>query len=314
MPKKTLSQFNIVGQCRKYGLSLWQCPQFLFLLMGLIIIVSSILSYMIGSRYIEDPDTVALIVIVITTVLFVISFVITRSFENLAELSRMKSEFINVVSHQIRSPLTNLKWAFDFLTSDEWKKTPEKEEEYRSVLYENINRMSELVDDLLVVARLEQGTVPLRKKEVSLEKIIEGLLSEFKSFASASNVKIEFSHQPGLPLVFVDPSQIKIVFENLIDNAIRYTRGGGKIQLRLEKKDKHIYFEIKDSGVGIPEEDQKYIFQKFFRSENMMREQTKGSGLGLFITKAIIEEAGGKIDFVSKEGKGTTFFFNLPIK
>jgi len=314
MSKKILSQFNIVSQCRKYGLSLWQCPQFLFLLMGLIIIVSSILSYMIGSRYIDDPGTVALVVIIITAVLFTIASIITRSFENLAELSRMKSEFINVVSHQIRSPLTNLKWALDFLTSNDWKKTPEKEEEYRSVLYENINRMSELVDDLLVVSRLEQGTVPLRKKEVSLEKMVEGLLSEFKSFAAACNLKIEFSHQAGLPLVFVDPSQMKIVFENLIDNAIRYTKGGGKIRLHLEKKDKNIYFEIKDSGVGIPKEDQKYIFQKFFRSENMMREQTKGSGLGLFITKAIVEEMGGKIGFISEEGKGTTFFFNLPIK
>lgn len=312
--KNFFDKINIYRQCRRYGLSLWQCPQFLFLIMGIIIIASSIFSYSIGTHYINNPEIVALIVIAITTILFIIAFIITRNFERLAEIARMKSEFINIVSHQLRAPLTNLKWAIDFLTSQEREKSLEKEEEYYSSLKENTGRMIELVDSLLIVSRLEQETVPLRKKEILLENLVIDLVTQFKVFAEASNVEIKFYPQKDLPLAFVDPSQIKLVIENLIDNAIRYTRGGGIVEIWLEKRNKNFYFKIKDSGVGIPEEDQKYMFQKFFRSENVLREQTRGSGLGLFIAKSIIEKSGGKIWFESEEKKGTAFYFTLPIK
>src|SRR4030042_66909 len=125
--KETISQFNIVAHCRKYGLSLWQCPQFLFLIMGLIIISSILISYFIGSHYIDDPYTVALLVLLIAAVLFIIAVIITRSFEMLAEANRMKSEFVSVVSHQLRSPLSNLKWVTDFLLSGRLSSVSEKQ-------------------------------------------------------------------------------------------------------------------------------------------------------------------------------------------
>jgi len=315
MRKRSGSQLNVVAGCRKYGLSLWQCPQFLFLLMGVFTVAVSIASYLIGTSFISEPEVVALIDIAVTLILFIISYVITRNFERLAEISRLKTEFINIVSHQLRSPLTNLKWTVDFLELKEWDKESEKKEEYFSVVKENINRMMELIDDLLVVSRLEQETIPLIKKEVALDKMIEEMISQFKSFAEASNIKIEFHRQENLPKIFIDVSQMKLIIENLIDNAIRYTRGGGKVEIKLEKNgDNSIYFEIKDSGVGIPKEDQKYIFQKFFRAENAMKDQTRGTGLGLYMVKSIVEKSGGKIGFHSEEGKGTTFFFTLPIK
>ena len=124
--KKFLAQLNIFAQCRKYNLSLWQCPSFLFLLMGMVIISSSLIAYALGNRYIENPETVSLIVLLLTTVLFIVDFSITRSFERLAEASRMKSEFINIVSHQLRSPLSNLKWTIDLLLSGRLGKIEEK--------------------------------------------------------------------------------------------------------------------------------------------------------------------------------------------
>ncbi len=312
--QETKEGLNLSRQCKRYGLSLWQCPQFLFLVMGIFIIITSVASYLIGSQYITDPEIVALIVLFITVVLFIIASVITRNFEKLAEVSKMKSEFVNIVSHQLRSPLTNLKWAVEVLTSKEREGSLEKREEYYSSLWENVKRMVELVDDLIIVSRLEEEKVPLSKKEISLEDMVKNLLSQFKFFAEASNIRIEFYPQKDLSLVFTDLTQIKLVIENLIDNAIRYTRNKGTIQIWLEKKNKNILFKIKDSGVGIPEKDQKFIFQKFFRSENALKEQTRGSGLGLYITKSIIEKLGGKIWFESEEGKGTTFYFTLPIK
>jgi len=314
MTQDILSQLNVLSQCRRYGLSPWQCPQFLFLVMGIVIIISSIISYLIGAQYIADPEVVVFIVLSIATILFIISYIITRSFERLAEASRMKSEFINIVSHQLRSPLTNIKWTFEILTSKNLEMPIGKVEEYMTNVKDNIARMVELIDDLLIVSRIEQGRIPMRKKEICLESLIEELVSRYKVFAEASHIELNFYPQKNLPEIFVDPSLIKLVIENLIDNAIRYTRGGGKVKIKLEIKAKNILFSIQDSGVGIPKKEQKYIFQKFFRAENALKERTKGSGLGLYVCKSIIDKAGGRIWFKSEEGRGTTFYFTLPIK
>jgi len=312
--KSILLQLNIFAQCKKYGLSLWQCPQFLFLAMGLIIAITAITSYAIATRYIADPQLVALMVLIIATILFIIATIITRSFERLAEANRMKSEFISVVSHQLRSPLSNLGWAIELLMSGRLGKIEEKQTEYFKILKENSARMGELVSDLLTVSRIETTKFPLKKQEFSLEDLIKELISKFEPFAKASNVEIKFLAEENLPKIFTDPSQIRLVIENLLDNAIRYIKERGQVEIKLKKRDKNLYFEVKDNGVGIPKEDQKYIFQKFFRSENILRYQTQGSGLGLYISKAIVERSGGKIGFKSEEGKGSTFWFTIPIK
>ena len=312
--KNILSQLNILAQCKRYGLSLWQCPQFLFLIMGIIIIGSTLTAYAIGTRYIEEPELVALIVLLITAILFIIAAIITRSFERLAEASRMKSEFISIVSHQLRSPLSNLRWAIELLMSGRLGKIEEKQTEYFRILKENSGRMGELVSDLLIVSRIETATLPQKRKEISLEDLIKKLISEFEPFAQASNVEIEFKSEENLPKILADPSQIRLVVENLLDNAVRYIKDRGKVKMLLSRRGQNLYFEIEDNGVGIPKEDQKYIFQKFFRSENVLKYQTQGSGLGLYISKAIVERSGGKIGFKSQEGIGSTFWFTLPIK
>ncbi|OGZ18950.1 MAG: hypothetical protein A2175_01285 [Candidatus Nealsonbacteria bacterium RBG_13_42_11] len=312
--KEILSLFNIAGQCRKYGLSLWQCPQFLFLVMGIIIIASSLITYGIGNRYIEDPSLVALLVMFITAILFIIAFIITQSFEKLAEANRMKSEFVSIVSHQLRSPLSNLKWVIEFLMSGRIASVTEKQLEYLKILKENNKRMEDLVSDLLIVSRIEQGHLPLKKEKISLEDLIEKIIREMGIFAKASNVEINFKTERNLPQIISDPFQIKLVIENLLDNAIRYIKGKGRVVIKLEKRKESLYFEIKDNGVGIPKSDQKYLFQRFFRSANVLKQQTEGSGLGLYITKSIIEKSGGKIGFQSQEGVGSTFWFELPIK
>ncbi len=311
---KILKSLNPLSQCREYGVPLWQCPQFLFLIMGFFIILASLSSYFLGTLFVNDPGIVALADIVITAVLFIIAVIISKSFEKLAEASQMKSEFINIVSHQLRSPLTNLKWGIEFLTSDEFRMPREKKEEYYGSLKENTTRMVELVDDLLVVSRIERGSLPVRKEKFSLENMTEDLIERFKLVAEASNVKMELHTPDDIPDVYADPSQIKIVVENLIDNAVRYSDGKAHIDIWLKKKKKSLLFKIKDTGVGIPKLDQKHIFEKFFRAKNISKKDTRGSGLGLFVCKSIIEKAGGKIWLESQLGKGTTFYFALPTK
>ena len=312
--KNFFNQFNISSQCKRYGLPLWQCPTFLFLLMGLMIISSTLITYFIGRRYIEDPEIVVLIVLSLTAFLFIVAFSITRSFERLAEANRLKSEFISIVSHQLRSPLSNLSWTIELLMSGRLGVVEEKQVEYFKILKENITRMGDLVSDLLIVSRLETATLPIKKKEFSLSELIKSLAVEFKIFAEASNVELKLNLPEGMPDAFADDSQIRLVVENLIENAIRYVKNKGTVEISLEQKGDSIYFRIKDSGVGIPKADQKFIFQKFFRSANVLKSQTQGSGLGLYIAKSIIEKSGGKIGFQSEENKGSTFWFTLPIK
>ncbi len=312
--KEILAQLNIFTQCKKYGLPLWQCPHFLFLLMGLIIIGSTLGVYLIGSRYVESPQAVALITLLVTAILFIIAFIVTRSFERLAEANRMKSEFISIVSHQLRSPLSNLRWIIELLNSGKVDSVSEKQLEYFKVLKENSDRMRELISDLLIISRIETAKFPLKKKEFSLVELIKELIKGLEPLAKASNVEVKFEPKADSPKIFADPSQIQLVIENLLDNAIRYIKEKGRVGIKLKRKDGDLYFEIEDTGVGIPKEDQKYIFQKFFRSENVMRYQTQGSGLGLYIAKSIVEKSGGKISFKSEEGKGSTFWFNLPLK
>jgi len=312
--KSFFSNLNIVAQCKKHNLSLWQCPQFLFLVMGLIIIISSLFAYAFGTRYIEDPLVVALIIHFLAGILLIIAVTISHSFERLAEASRLKSEFISIVSHQLRSPLSNLKWTTELLMSGKLGKIEEQQIEYFRIIKENSNRMHELVSDLLTVSRIESAKLPFKKQEFSMQELIKHLINEYRPLAAAYNVKVVFDENNDLPHVFSDPSHIRLVMENLLDNAVRYTKEKGKVKIKLSQKNNDIYFSIKDSGVGIPGKDKKYIFQKFFRSGNALKHQTKGSGLGLYISKSIIKKAKGEIGFHSVENQGSTFWFTLPLK
>ncbi len=312
--KKICEELNIVGQCKNQGLSLWQCPQFLFFIMGIFIIAVSLGFYFIGNRYIIDPSLIALADISITAFLFIIAFTINQSFERLSEASRMKSEFIDIVSHQLRTPITNIKWISDFLISKNIKITKKKKQEYFDSLKENISSTVELIDNLLVVSRIEEGYFPVKKRESSLKDLIKELIVCSKASVEASNIKLKFHFPKNIGKSSFDPVLIKLVVENLIDNAIRYTKKGGKIEIWLEKKGNFLFFKIEDQGVGIPKADQAYIFQKFFRSENVLKKQTNGSGLGLYIAKSIIDKSKGKIWFESQENKGTIFHFKIPIK
>lgn len=280
--------------------------------MGLVIIFANTVIYAVGTRFFAEPETVALVVIAVTAVLFIMSFTIMRSFERLAEVSRMKTEFVNVVSHQLRAPISNLTWAIEFLMSGRIGQDKEKQAEYFELLKENSARMQELVSDLLTVARIETATLVLQKDKVLLAEVVQEVINAFKIFAQSSHVEIKVNIEEGLPAILADRGQLKIAVENLIENAIRYTKGKGRVQAILKRVENMIYFAVKDDGEGIPKPDQKFIFQKFFRAENARQLQTQGSGLGLYITKAIIEKSGGRIGFESQEGKGSRFWFSLP--
>jgi two-component system sensor histidine kinase VicK len=145
--------------------------------------------------------------------------------------------------------------------------------------------------------------------------IVEKMINDTQSLAKARNVEIVFSvNKKKIPRITGDPEKLKLVVDNLISNSIKYIAKRGKIDIKLVKKDNTIEFSVRDNGVGIPEEQHDQVFNKFFRSDNVVKYQTEGTGLGLYISKSIIDQSGGKIWFQSIENVGSVFSFSLPIK
>ena len=313
--KSLFPTLNPLKGCRKYGVSAWQCPQFLFLIMGIIILIAIFTTYFIAITRINSPAVVSIIVLLVGGSLMIISFIITHSFEKVADASRMKTEFIAVVSHQLRAPLTNLRFSLDFLVSNKSSPASKEQMEYFSIIKENTQRMGDLIDNLLTVSRIETGKFPLKKSHVSVKAIVNKMVLKFRAAAEASGVKVLLTLPKNLSPVWADQLWLEQVIENLLDNAIKYSKeGGGTVKVNVEQKGKDVHFEITDTGMGIPKEEQKFIFEKFFRSKDALRQQRAGSGLGLHIAKQVIELSGGKIGFRSQADKGTTFWFILPTK
>ena len=310
--EKICKSLNFVKQCKKYNLVLWQCPTFLFLLTGIIIIIAMISTYLVAMKY-TQPEIVALIVIAITTILFIINHFIIQSVEKLTEVNRMKSEFISIVSHQLRTPLTGIKWTLNLIMREEEKLNNCHAQELKEI-DENNERMIKLVNDLLDVSKVEEKDISLALEKVNIEELFQKIIEDYTPMAKAKNVEIELETKTDSSPVLIDKQGIEIVVRNLIDNAIKYIKNKGEVKIRLINKNKSLRCEIEDNGVGIPKNDHKNIFQKFFRSINIMKHETVGTGLGLFIAKSIIKKSKGKIGFHSEENKGTTFWFEIPTK
>jgi signal transduction histidine kinase len=306
---KILDELNIFKLCAKYDIPLWKCPQFLFLVMGAIIIVTMLFTYFAGGRYFEDPLLILGIVTGEALILFIIGYAVISGFDKLAEVNRMKADFVDLVTHQLRSPLTTLKWGFESFQED-IQMEGEQEKLFKS-LEGNVEKMSEMVNNLLLVSRMDQEGHKFEKKKFSITELTNQILEDY---LVDKNKDLEFKKEiEEVPEVISDPSQIEIVIDNFISNAIKYTPKGGMVKVELKEEKKFVLFKVEDSGIGIPKDEQDKVFAKFERASNVDQVEETGSGLGLFLTKKIIEKLGGKIGFKSEEGKGSSFWIKLPI-
>jgi len=236
---------------------------------------------------------------------------ITR--EKLVE--KMKTEFVSLSAHQLRTPLSAIKWTLRMLLDGDLGEITAEQKGFIEKTYISNERMISLINDLLDITRIEEGRYLYKPTLAGLEDITQFVLNSYKEEFEKKKIKCIFQKPTErLPAVKVDVEKIRLVIQNLIDNAIKYTPADGEVTISLECGKKEIEFSIKDTGVGIPEDQKERLFTKFFRGANAIRMETEGSGLGLFISKNIIEAHGGKIWFESEEGKGTTFHFTLPVK
>ncbi len=308
-----LGRLNILAECRSSHLPLWSCPPFLFLVMGAVNVMAMAVSWLFASRYVEEPQVAALVVIAVSVLIFIVGALLINGFQQIAEANRMKSEFIAIVSHQLRSPLSIFKWTLDALGRVKPAAAADQAR-YLSILGDNTEKMIGLINMLLEVSRIEAGRMALKREAVDLASLTGELVRALAPYVEAARITLRYLARDPLPAVAGDPERLKMVIQNLLDNAIRYSPSGGEVSIRITPLDRRsVLWQIKDRGSGIPQAEQRYIFQRFFRAENAKLSSAQGSGLGLYVARAVIAELGGEMGFTSEEGKGSTFWFRLPV-
>lgn len=309
-----LRQLNVIAECRRAGVAAWSCPSFLFVIMGLVNIAAMVGSYLLSARFIVESEVAALIVISVSAVILIIGSFIIHGFNQVAEASRIKSEFIAIVSHQLRSPLSIFKWAIDALARGGVGRGGAEADGSIKILRENAEKMIQMVNMLLDASRIDSGRLILRRDPVRLDAVAADIIKSLASYALASNIGIDFVSPPALPPVKGDEERVRMVVTNLIDNAIRYSLPGGRIAVSIAPHgSSFLECKVSDSGVGIPADEQRLVFQKFFRASSGKARHADGSGLGLYIARSFITALGGDMGFKSRNHSGTTFWFRLPV-
>lgn len=227
------------------------------------------------------------------------------------DLSGLKDEFVSVASHELRAPMTTIKGYISMILEGDAGKVPPKVKEYLEDAYESNDRMIRLINNMLNISRIESGRLVMTLKDIQIEGIVKDVVKSFQLEAEGHGLELKyFAPEKILPKVRVDPDRVREIISNLIGNAINFTPHG-HIHLKSYQDDGMVITSVEDTGVGIAVQDQKQLFKKFSQVEAKIPFK-KGSGLGLYICKMLLNEFGGNIWLESRVGKGTSFYFNLP--
>ena len=236
-----------------------------------------------------------------------------KNIEDLRQLDKLKNEFVYLASHNLRSPLTAIKGYTDILLKN--KSLDREAKEASGKISASSARLEELTESLLNLVALEENKQPLLMKSVDLEELLEALAEKFTTSISEKRISLIFEFPPGgIPKIDLDEPRISQALESLLENAIKFNREEGKIVVGLKRIKGYLRLAIKDTGIGIPKEEREKVFQKFHRATDILTYDYEGIGLGLYVTKLIIEAHQGRIWFESEPGEGTTFYVELPLK
>ncbi|MDX9829518.1 MAG: response regulator [Anaerolineae bacterium] len=235
-----------------------------------------------------------------------------RDFTREAEVARMKSDFVSIVSHELRTPLTAIKGYLELILMGAAGPVSKQQASFLEIARANTERLHILVSDLLDLSRIESGKVELEVKVVSIPQLVDQVSTTLQKEFADRGMTLTTDVPDDLPEIFGDPGRIMQILTNLLSNAYKYTREGGAM-VRARVEDSFLRIDVIDTGVGISAQDQALLFTRFFRAEDDLVRQQTGTGLGLNITKSLVELHGGEIRVASELGKGSTFSFTLPL-
>jgi PAS domain S-box-containing protein len=233
--------------------------------------------------------------------------------DELKRLDQLKSEFTFTVSHELRTPLTSIKNAVDLLSSGRAGPFNTDQKSFLNMAARNIDRLADLVNDILDLSKLQSGKMSVESSEISLETVTSNVIATFTPQAEKSSIKLELDCPQNIPPVYADPKRIEQILCNLMSNALKFTPEKGLILLSIQKDDEMVEVSVTDSGIGIPMEEQENVFSRFYQVGSSLNKTTQGTGLGLSISKELVEMLGGSISVESEPGKGSCFSFKLPI-
>ncbi len=236
--------------------------------------------------------------------------IILQDVTRLRRFDELKNDMVATVAHEFRTPLTSLRMAIHLCLEQVVGPVTEKQADLLHAAREDCERLQAMVDDLLDLSRIETGRVEMRKRPTSIAALVKATLEGHRTLSEEQGVQLAVAPLPVDEEVFIDPERIALVLSNLVSNALRHTPAGGQITLRAQPTNRWVRFEVADTGAGIAKEHQPHVFEKFFRVPGT---PTSGAGLGLSIAKEIVEGHGGEIGVKSEEGRGSTFWFTLPL-
>ena len=235
------------------------------------------------------------------------------AYEDLKQVDRLKAAFVNTVTHELRTPITFiLGFAHLLATRDEAEPDSAASRQYAESIMRGAQQLERLVDDLLDSAHIESGQLKLDRHELDLAELIDEVAIATKAVADQREIRLDVAIQTDLPLVIADSMRVTQILNNLVSNAIKYNRDGGFVSIRAQSADGEVRCEVEDTGIGIPVDAQGQLFTRFYQVDSSLRRSVKGLGLGLAITKSLVESHGGKIGVQSAPDRGSLFWFTLP--
>ncbi len=223
-----------------------------------------------------------------------------------------RSEFFANISHELRTPITYLE-GYSKVLAEKMVHSEEEKNRYLEVIHQEAKRMKHLVDDVFELSKMEEGKISLSLEWMDLSEALKSAIDKLEPKLKEKGLGLDYQVESNLPYTFADGVRMEQIFINLLDNAIRYT-DSGQIMVSMFREQSNLIFQISDTGPGIPEEDQPYIFERFYRVEKSRSREHGGTGLGLAIVKKLIDLQGGYIEMKSTVNKGTTFILTFPIK
>lgn len=278
---------------------------------GIIAVMGADIEKEVYEGIIRQRSLLPIIVSLFVEALFILTFLyIVRRWE----VEQMKSQFVSIASHQLKTPITALNWMIELLEQDKATKSKDSLKEKIHDLKIIVHGMRELVNSLLNVSRVDAGRIAVQTKPTNLGDLVHERLSEVAMSAKNKNQHVSVHVDSELPLINIDAALVGEVYKNLLTNAIKYTPQGGRIDVSVTQKGSEVLSVIKDTGYGIPEHEQGRVFEKFYRGSNIVQIEHDGTGLGLYLVKEVVKMSGGRIWFESQEGKGTAFYFTLPLR